>query len=332
MELRRLGRTGLEIGILGFGCGAVGGLMVRGRASDQERAIARAIEAGVNYFDTAVQYGDGMSETNLGRILKMQGAHAAIVGTKVRLKATHFGRIRDAVRDSLEGSLHRLGRDHADILYLHNTITMKGGAESLSVRQVTDEVVPAFAALREQGKIRFLGLTAVGDTPALRQVLDTHLFDVAQIVYNILNPSAAEPLPARYPAQDYGQLFANARAADMGVVGIRVLAGGALSGNPERHDIASPPPEPIGSAASYAGDLARAQRLIALVRENYVGSLAEAATRFALTHPAMSTILVGMASPEQFESALAAVEKGKLPPEALALLETLQESFAGEAR
>jgi aryl-alcohol dehydrogenase-like predicted oxidoreductase len=262
----------------------------------------------------------------------MQGVHDAIVGTKVRLKATHFGRIRDAVRESLEGSLHRLGRDHADILYLHNTITLKGGAESLSVRQVTDEVVPAFAALREQGKIRFLGLTAVGDTPALHQVLDTRLFDVAQIVYNMLNPSAAEALPARYPAQDYGQLFAKARAADMGVVGIRVLAGGALSGNPDRHDIASPPPEPIGSAATYAGDLSRTQRLIALVRENYVGSLAEAATRFALTHPAMSTILVGMASPEQFESALAAVEKGPLPQEALELLASLQESFAGEAR
>ena len=62
MQLRVFGRTGLQLSVLGFGCGAVGGLMVRGDAADQERTIARAIAAGVNYFDTAVLYGDGESE------------------------------------------------------------------------------------------------------------------------------------------------------------------------------------------------------------------------------------------------------------------------------
>jgi aryl-alcohol dehydrogenase-like predicted oxidoreductase len=66
MEKRIFGRTGLELSVLGFGCGAVGGLMVRGDPLDQERTIARAIGAGVNYFDTAVQYGNGQSEKNLG--------------------------------------------------------------------------------------------------------------------------------------------------------------------------------------------------------------------------------------------------------------------------
>ena len=61
MQMREFGRTGMQLSLLGFGCGAVGGLMVRGAAADQERAVARAIEAGVNYFDTAVQYGDGES-------------------------------------------------------------------------------------------------------------------------------------------------------------------------------------------------------------------------------------------------------------------------------
>jgi aryl-alcohol dehydrogenase-like predicted oxidoreductase len=59
MEMRLFGRTGMELSVLGFGCGAVGGLMVRGDPRDQERTIARAIGAGVNYFDTAVQYGNG---------------------------------------------------------------------------------------------------------------------------------------------------------------------------------------------------------------------------------------------------------------------------------
>jgi len=70
MEMRIFGRTGLKLSVLGFGCGAVGGLMVRGDPiMDQERTIARAMGAGVNYFDTAVQYGNGESEKNLGRIL-----------------------------------------------------------------------------------------------------------------------------------------------------------------------------------------------------------------------------------------------------------------------
>ena len=59
MEMRTFGRTGLQVSILGFGCGAVGGLMVRGSPQDQERAIARALEAGINYFDTAAMYGNG---------------------------------------------------------------------------------------------------------------------------------------------------------------------------------------------------------------------------------------------------------------------------------
>src|SRR6266481_9464710 len=80
------------------------------------------------------------------------------------------------------------------------------------------------------------------------------------------------------------------RAAGVGVVGIRVLAGGALSGSAERHPIASPPPEPIGSAMSYEADVARARRLMPLVKEGFAASLTEAATRFALSHPAMGTI------------------------------------------
>ena len=70
MQLRVFGRTGMRLSVLGFGCGVVGGLMVRGDAADQERTIARAVAAGVNYFDTAVQYGDGESEKNLGRVLQ----------------------------------------------------------------------------------------------------------------------------------------------------------------------------------------------------------------------------------------------------------------------
>ena len=332
MEMRVFGRTGMQLSVLGFGCGAVGGLMVRGDPRDQERTIARAIASGVNYFDTAVQYGNGELEKNLGRILQKLKPANVVVGTKVRLPSGDFGRIADAVAKSLEGSLARLRLDRVDIVHLHNAVTETGGGEALSVRQVLRDVVPAFDRLREQGKSRFLGLTAIGDTAALHQVIDARAFDSAQVVYNMLNPSAAAALPANYPAQDYGRLFEHTRVAGVGIVGIRVLAGGALSGSTVRHPIASPPPEPIGSATSYDADVARARRLTPLVNEGFAASLTEAATRFALSHPAMGTILVGMATPQQFEDALTAVQKGPLPAAALDRLSALQQAFVGEPR
>ena len=332
MEMRVFGRAGMRLSVLGFGCGAVGGLMVRGDPLDQERTVARAIDAGVNYFDTAVQYGNGESEKNLGRVLQRLKTANVTVGTKVRLPSSDFGGIADAVAKSLEGSLARLRLDRVDIVHLHNAITETGGGEALSVRQVLGDVVPAFERLRQQGKTRFLGLTAVGDTAALHQVIDARAFDSAQVVYNMLNPSAAVGLPRNYPAQDYGRLFDHTRAAGVGVVGIRVLAGGALSGSAARHPIASPPPEPIGSAMNYDADVARARRLMPLIEEGFAASLTEAATRFALSHPAMGVILVGMATPQQFEDALAAAQKGGLPPAAFDRLSALQQAFAGEPR
>jgi aryl-alcohol dehydrogenase-like predicted oxidoreductase len=331
MEMRAFGRTGMRFSILGFGCGAVGGLMVRGDSADQERTVARALAAGVNYFDTAVQYGDGASETNLGRVLKALKPANAIVGTKVRLKPEEFSRIGAAVTASLEGSLKRLGLERVDIFHLHNPIG-DNSPGAISEGQVLSEVAPAFERLRHDGKIRFPGLTAIGDTAALHRVIDTGAFASAQVTYNMLNPSAAAPLPANYPAHDYRRLFENTAAAGTGVIAIRVLAGGALSGSPERHPIASPPPEPIGSAKSYDGDLARARRLMPLVQEGFASSLTEAATRFSLSHPGVGTILVGIATPAQFDTALAAVAKGPLPQAALDRLAALQRDFAGEGR
>jgi aryl-alcohol dehydrogenase-like predicted oxidoreductase len=286
----------------------------------------------VNYFDTAVQYGNGESENNLGRVLQILKPANAVIGTKVRLPNGDFGRIADAVAKSLEGSLARLRLDRVDILHLHNAITEAGGGETVSVRQVLDDVVPAFERLRQAGKTRFLGLTAVGDTAALHHVIDARVFDSAQVVYNMLNPSAATALPENYPAQNYGRLFERTKTAGVGVIAIRVLAGGALSGSAERHPIASPAPEPIGSAMSYDADVARARRLLPLVTEGFAASLTEAATRFAMTQPAVGTILVGMAAPQQFEDAFAAVQKGPLPPAALERLVALRQGFVGEPR
>ncbi len=148
MERRAFGRTGLQVSVLGFGCGAVGGFMVRGAPEDQERTIARAIEAGVNYFDTAAMYGNGESEKNLGRVLASLKPDV-IVGTKVRIPSRDFGRIAATVAESLDASLKRMGREQVDIFHLHNAITVNGGGESLSAKVVLEEVA---AGVREAAR------------------------------------------------------------------------------------------------------------------------------------------------------------------------------------
>jgi aryl-alcohol dehydrogenase-like predicted oxidoreductase len=331
MKTRTLGRTGLKVSVLGFGCGAVGGLMVRGNPADQERAVARAVELGINYFDTAAMYGNGESERNLGRVIRSLKPHIH-VGTKVRVPAGERSRVAAAVTASLEASLQRLQLDQVDLFQLHNHITGDGRDSDLTPEIVLGEVVPAFERLREQGKTRFFGITAVGDTPALHQVVDARAFDTAQVSYNLLNPSGGTPVASGYPAHNFGNLLARAQAASVGVIAIRVLAAGALSGVEARHPLGSPNVEPIGSGSAYRVDVERAKRLEPLVREGFAENLVELAMRFVISHAAVSTALVGYSTLEQLEFAVAAVNKGPLPREALERIAALQNSFVGEAR
>ncbi len=148
----------------------------------------------------------------------------------------------------------------------------------------------------------------------------------------MLNPSAGGRLPAGYPAQDYDRLLERIAAAGMGAIGIRVLAGGALSGEAARHPIASSPPDPIGPSHNYQNDLDRARRLQPLVIEGHAATLPEAGLRFAIAQPAISTVLIGIATVEQFDQAIAAANKGGLGTEALRRLAELQQGFAGESR
>jgi L-galactose dehydrogenase/L-glyceraldehyde 3-phosphate reductase len=331
MEARTLGRTGIDVSVLGFGCGAVGGLMVRGTPADQERAVARAIELGINYFDTAAMYGNGESERNLGRVLKSLKPDI-YVGTKVRIPTGERGRIAAAVTASLEASLQRLQLDRVDLFQLHNHITREGRDSDLTPETVLGEVVPAFTRLRDQGKTRFYGITAVGDTPALHQVVDARAFDTAQVSYNLLNPTAGSAVSPGYPAHDYGNLLAHTKAADMGVINIRVLAAGALSGTEDRHPLGSPSVEPIGSGSAYRVDVERARRLEPLVREGFADSLIELSVRYVIASDAVSTVLVGYSTLDHLQYAARSIDKGPLPREALERLAALQNSFVGEAR
>ena len=332
MEYRALGRTGLKVSALAFGCGDVGGLMVRGTPADRERGVARAVELGINYLDTAPAYGSGESERNLGQVLRALKP-AVIVGTKFRVAAAEFGDAAAAVARSVETSLGRLGLERVDLLHLHNWIGRAGdGERRLAVGHVLDAVVPAVRRLQEQGKVRFFGVTASGETGALHRALASGVIDTAQVVFNLLNPTGAYEVPAGYPAQDYDRLLRLAREHGVGTIGIRVLAGGALSGQLARHPTAIPTVAPIASGPDYATDAARARALEPLVAQGHAAGVVEAALRFAITGDALSTALIGCSDLAQLEFAAAAVNKGPLPPAALDSLRSIWAGFASADR
>ncbi len=324
MDYRALGKTGLQVSALGFGCGDVGGLIVRGEPAERERAVARALELGVNYFDTASQYGKGQSEIHLGQVWKALRVDA-YVGTKVRLTAEDMGHIGDAIARSLDASLQRLQMERVDLFQLHNRIAAarSADAQALSVQDVVETVVPAFQALQQQGKIQFYGITGLGETDALHALIDTGILDTSQVCYNLLNPSASVTLPEGYPAQDFKRLLDHTRQQQMGTIVIRALAAGALSGSEARHPIAMPSVSPIASGPDYTTDVQRAQIFNTLVEAGEVENVVEAALRFPLGNPGVSTTLLGYSTLEHLESAATYMSRGPLPTTAMDRLPSL---------
>ena len=169
MDYRTLGRTELRVGVLGFGCGNVGGLLIRGTPVERERAVARAVDLGINYFDTAPLYGDGQSETNLGQVLRTLKPRV-YVGTKFRVPDVPAAELPAAVVRSLEESLTRLGLERVDLLQCHNLVTRERNGRSVSVKDMRDAIAPALIRLVAQGKIGFYGMTALGETAALHEI------------------------------------------------------------------------------------------------------------------------------------------------------------------
>ena len=326
MEYRQLGRTGLRVSALGFGCGAVGGLLVRGDRQEMVKAVAYAVESGINYFDTARSYGDGKSETNLGLAIEELGAEV-VIGTKVDLRTEEMDDIEGSIITSVEGSLRRLKQERVDLIQLHNPLAMQRRPEQgwLSTSDA-EAALEAFAKLKEQGKVGHYGINGLGETPAIHKLIATGLPDTAQTAYNLLNPSAGHRVSSDFPFQDYEQLIDHAAKMSMGTLAIRILAGGALSGSMARHDNAARNVGPIGTSASYNDDVALAQKLSFLVQEGYVESLVEAAIRFVIGNTKISTALVGLSNMAQLELAVAFANRGPMPVEAT---ERLNEAALG---
>jgi L-galactose dehydrogenase/L-glyceraldehyde 3-phosphate reductase len=292
--------------------------MVRGERAEQRQAVSRALDAGITYFDTAAQYGDGKSEENLGRVMRELGTWSrVVVGTKVRLEASGLGAPAAAIRSSLEASLRRLGRDNVDVFHLHNPVGLtRSERGALDLRTVLGDVAAGLRGVVEAGLARHIGFTGLGESTALREVVLAEPFETVQAYFNAVNPSAGYTGHAS-GQQDFEGLIDTAAGAGRGVIAIRVLAAGALAASPTRDPHAGDPGGQLAGGTSYAGDLARAERLRELAHALGFEGPVELSLRFGLSKPGVSTVLVGYSTLAHLEEAIRYAARGQLPDDAV---------------
>ncbi len=317
MRYRRFGRTGLEVSELVFGGGWVGGVLIHQDDETKLRTLRRAIEAGINWIDTAPSYGQTRSEQALGWLLEEIDGEPHL-STKVSLDTGRLDDIAGQVERSMHESLQRLRRQSVDVLLLHNPIE-----PTVTDRAVTaDHVLRAGAAgdalarMREQGLTRHIGFTALGDAASCKRVVDSGRFDAAQVYYNVLNPSAARPkMPGRWTGQDFGGLIAACKAQGTAVMAIRVYAAGVLC-----TDVRHGREVIVTQATDLPTEERRAHAAFAALGGAH-GTRAQTALRFVLANPDVSCAVIGLAEPAHLEEALAGAALGPLPRQALEPLE-----------
>lgn len=309
MEQRRFGRTGFDISAFTLGGGYVGGILINPEDETRLEALQRAVAAGCDWVDTAADYGGGESELALGRLLPDISPRPRI-STKLRLDTERLGDLVGEVRRGLEASLKRLRLDRVELFQLHNPIVERTGDGKLSPRHAL-HMADAFDRVREEGLFDAFGLTALGEAGPIVEVLRAGRYDTAQVYYNMLNPSAGRTMPEGWTGQDFGGIVEACVAQDMGVMNIRVLAGGVLaSEQPHGREVI------VTTDADLAREQARARSLLRRIGSEH-GTPAQAAIRYALANPDLSTVVVGLATLAHLDEALEAFARGPLPAEAL---------------
>lgn len=317
MDFRLLGTTGLRVSRIAFGAGPIPAVMTSGAAVDRVAVLRRAIDQGINWIDTAASYGAGQSESSIGESLAQLGAHDVMqIATKFRVVGDDFENLEAAIRQSLSESMARLRTRRIALLQLHNAITWQRDSEPSSV-SVDDVLRPGGVAdvlerLRSDESIGAVGLTGTGEASAVREVISSGRFQTIQAPYNLLNPSAGQTMSDDFSETNYGNLFAECTRRSMGVFAIRVYAGGALAGQPPSSHTLQTRYFPL---ALYQRDQARAEawrRRLAIQGID----LKEAAVRFALQHPAVTSAIIGLSTPAQVDQAVQCLTPRDEPPEA----------------
>jgi aryl-alcohol dehydrogenase-like predicted oxidoreductase len=307
MRYRTLGRTGLSVSEVGFGAWAIGGRGAAHTQRDSVAALHRALDRGCNFVDTAAGYGDGRSERIIGRVLK-ERKETVVVATKTPPSPGPWPPspyCRDGeryserhLRANVEERLRNLGTDRIDLLQLH-TWTRAWNADPRPFE--------VLRKLQGEGKIRFIGVsTPEHDQNSVIDLMRDGWLDTVQVIYNVFEQEpAAELLPV-------------AHATNVGVIVRVVFDEGVLTGKYAK-DSRFPPDD--FRSRYFAGDrLARAVARTEAVREEIEGSgltLPQAAIRFALAHPAVSTVITGIRDVAQAEANCAASDLPLMPEELL---------------
>jgi len=334
MQYRTVGKTGIKVSEIGFGCGNNAVLMVKAPYEDQRKAVRHALDRGINFFDTAFAYGLGKSEENLGRILNDLGAQP-VISTKIRLDADAVRDVAAATIQAVEAGLKRLNRDRVDFIQLHTRVTLERGAAkrfSLTPQDVLGPkgVLEGFKTMRDRGKVGYFGFSGLGEVPALHQLVDSGEFHGFQAYYNLLNPSAGQGVPQGFSALNYRRIIDQAAGKGMGAFVIRILAAGALTSDPSPGGGSSA--EPLSPGSDYALDIQRAEKVKAALGIDGK-SLTQKAIRFGLMKSEVSTVLVGFSNTSHIDEAVACSGAGGLSQDKMAKIRQLWESdFAQSER
>lgn len=324
MKHRTFGRSGIKVSEIIFGAGAVGGILIHKDDATKREAIRRALAGGINWIDTAAQYGNGKSEEALGWLLPEAGA-TPYLSTKFGLDVENLKDIPAQIEARLMASLARLKRPSVDLLQLHNRIGSKPGGRVMAVEQILGKngVADGLDRLREKGLIRHMGITAIGEAASVCEVIRSKRFDSAQVYYNLLNPSAGRSMPKAWTGQNLGGIIEACRANNVAVMAIRIFAAGVIATD-ERTGRESV----LIADTSVAEDERKTKAVFDAIGTGQ-GTRAQVALRFVLANPDVSCAVIGSAELHHIDEALQAAEMGPLLPHVLARLDALYENDFG---
>jgi aryl-alcohol dehydrogenase-like predicted oxidoreductase len=315
MEQRVLGRTGFRVSVIGFGAWGIGGSMWRGVGDEQSLAALRAaLESGCTFIDTALAYGDGHSEQLVGRALASWQGKVTVASKVPPLNerwpaAAGIGLARvfpaGYVRRCAETSAANLGRP-VDLLQLH--VWRDEWLDEPGWPTLADTV----ASLIKAGTIRAFGISITEHDPdsALEAVRRSDLITSVQVIYNVFDRQAEQ------------RLFPLCLERKVGVIARVPFDEGGLTGA-----IGPDTTFPRGDWRSgyFAGDrkaeLARRVEALKPLLLSEAPNLIEGALRFCLSHPAVTTVIPGMRTPEHARANCAVGSTGPLSPALLAKLE-----------
>jgi aryl-alcohol dehydrogenase-like predicted oxidoreductase len=313
VKQKKLGRTDLKVSEIGFGAWAIGGSWGTQKEEDSLAALNRALDLGVNFIDTAAGYGDGRSERIIGKVLKERGEQDRVIVTTKTPPApgpwppSPYCRWEDRysekyLRENVEERLRNLATDHLDVLLLH-TWTRAWNREP--------KPLEILKALQKEGKIRYFGIsTPEHDQNALVELMRRGWVDAVEVIYNIFEQEpAAEFLPV-------------AAENNVGVIARMPFDESALTGKLSEQTRFE---EGDFRRRYFMGDrLTRTVKEVKKVQEDIAGrgyTLPQAALKFVLAHPAVSTSIPGMRNVEQVEANLAVSGMPDMSEEMIKLLQ-----------